>query len=309
MNKVRSFWRVVFSQVMFFWLTLVVFMAVSVTESGAFFDAAITHGALYGTLGYAVACVFDLLSIVFMLSRINALRLADRKGAWLSLFGVTACAGISAFANTATAVQSYQTGMFNHIPTWMQVAAPYLGCVFPLMIVGVSIIADHITDLNPARHDSVEKYRLREEKKLNLLRVRLEFAREMAELQGQMKALRHKSDEKALHQAQARYDAQLRGLAGEVEALKMLLDPVPGPNTDELKSIPEARKALPKPGRTSKGSNTTALQAVRRAVREQPDVATLELAKRLNISRSYASRLKKRALEELQIVTVQMEQE
>jgi len=87
-----------FSQIGFFTLVILVFMMISVLESGEFFNVNITHGALFGILGYALALGFDLVSVVCMLARLNALRLRDESGARLNLLGVVICAAVSAFA-------------------------------------------------------------------------------------------------------------------------------------------------------------------------------------------------------------------
>ena len=48
-----------FSPVGFFGLVIVVFMIISVLESGEFFNTDITHEAIFGLLGYALALGFD----------------------------------------------------------------------------------------------------------------------------------------------------------------------------------------------------------------------------------------------------------
>jgi len=310
LQKVRSFWGIIFSQVGFFWAVLLVFMAVSVTESGAFFNTAITHDVADGVLGYAVAATFDLLSLVFMLARLNASRIADRRGEWLSLFGVILCAGVSAFANTASAVQTYDASQFSHIPAWMSTVAPYLGMAFPLMIIVVSIISDHVGDLNPQRADSIEKYRAKEMKKVQLLKVRLEIERELAAVRRDMADLHSnpsRKQQRTLAAMQAHYDAQIRDLAGEIESLRMLLTPIQEPDTDELETVSQS---MPKTVLTATSKNvppkadTTALQVVRRAVKRDPEIKPAELAKKAQISAGYASKLKTRVLAEtLQVAT------
>jgi hypothetical protein len=310
LQKVRSFWGIIFSQVGFFWAVLLVFMAVSVTESGAFFNASITHDVADGVLGYAVAATFDLLSLVFMLARLNASRIADRRGEWLSLFGVILCAGVSAFANTTSAVQTYDASQFSHIPAWMSTVAPYLGMAFPLMIIVVSIISDHVGDLNPQRADSIEKYRAKEMKKVQLLKVRLEIERELAAVRRDMADLRSnpsRKQQRTLAAMRAHYDAQIRDLAGEIESLRMLLTPVQEPDTDELETVSQS---IPKtvPTATAKTvphkADTIALQVVRQAVKRDPAIKPAELAKKAQISAGYASKLKTRVLAEtLQVAT------
>lgn len=87
-----------FSQIGFFSLVIVVFLIISVLESGDFFNSNITHQAIFGLLGYALALGFDLVSIVCMLARLNAERMKDMRGSRLNLMGVIVCALVSAFA-------------------------------------------------------------------------------------------------------------------------------------------------------------------------------------------------------------------
>ena len=87
-----------FSQIGFFSLVIVVFLIISVLESGDFFNSNITHQAIFGLLGYALALGFDLVSIVCMLARLNAERMKDSRGSRLNLMGVIVCAPVSAFA-------------------------------------------------------------------------------------------------------------------------------------------------------------------------------------------------------------------
>lgn len=238
-RKPWPLWRVIFSTTGFFWLTLLVFMSVSVTESGDFFNLAITHGAVFGLLGYAVAGTFDMLAIVFMMARLNATRIADGKGKWLALLGVAICAGISAFGNMASAVQAYNASVFNHLPAGVAGIAPYMSLVFPSMVVFTTLIADHIGDLNPGRADSIEVYRIKEMRKVELVKVRLEIERELAGVRLQMATLKQKPAKLSRKQRreQAQYEPQIRTLASEVEALKMLLAPVTEPNTDKIEQV------------------------------------------------------------------------
>lgn len=265
-EKARSIGSIMFSQVGFFWLVLVIFMAVSVTESGDFFNKAITHDVFYGTLGYAVATVFDLLSLVCMIARMNASRIADRKGEWLSLLGVIVCAGVSAFANVSSAKQAYDPAQFSQVPLWMQNVAPYLGMVFPGMIVIVTLIADHIGDLNPQRQDSVTKYREKEEKKVALLRVRYDIERQMAAVKKDMAELRQRPARKVTQMRQehdrvvaslrqehahivadlqARYDRDIRALNERITLLQATTPTTQNMTRDTTATMPQEQATEP----------------------------------------------------------------
>lgn len=241
-TPVRDFLR---SQVAFFYLVLLIFIVVSVTESGDFFNKAITHNAFNGILGYAVATVFDLFSLVCMIARMNASRIADKRGMFLSLVGVIVCAGASAFANVSSAVQDYQVSQFSNIPGWMQQVSPYLGMVFPGMVIVVTLIADHIGDLNPQKADSVTNYRAKEMKKVELLRVRYEIEKQRFEVQRDIALLHQKPSKKTEKMRQeyaknitdlqsrhdkfvtdlrANYDAKIKELSEQIATLKSQID-------------------------------------------------------------------------------------
>ena len=183
-----------FSPVGFFSLVIVVFMLISVLESGEFFNVNITHRAMWGLLGYALALGFDLVSVVCMQARLNATRMRDDRGSRLNLIGVSICAAVSAFANAAGSLQGYNPVDLNHTPLWMQISAPWLGMVFPALIVVLSMTMDHILDHAPSRGIDVETFRERERKRVGILQVRLETERELLNLETQLSTLRHQRE-------------------------------------------------------------------------------------------------------------------
>jgi hypothetical protein len=161
--------RWLFSPVGFFSLVIIVFMVISVLESGAFFSLNITHGAVFGLLGYALALGFDLVSLVCMIARLNAERLHDEQGQRLNLAGVIVCAAVSAFANAVGSLEGYNPVNLIHTPPWMRVLAPWLSMVFPTMIVILSMTLDHLMDHTPGGGVDVDTYRAREHKRVELL--------------------------------------------------------------------------------------------------------------------------------------------
>jgi len=183
-----------FSPVGFFSLVIVVFMLISVLESGEFFNVNITHRAMWGLLGYALALGFDLVSVVCMQARLNATRMRDDRGSRLNLIGVSICAAVSAFANAAGSLQGYNPVDLNHTPGWMQISAPWLGMVFPALIVVLSMTMDHILDHAPSRGIDVETFRERERKRVGMLQVRLETERELLTLETQLSTLRQQRE-------------------------------------------------------------------------------------------------------------------
>lgn len=184
-----------FSPVGFFGLVIVVFMCISTLESGAFFDRNITHGAIFGLLGYALALGFDLVSVVCMQARLNATRMRDERGAHLNLVGVCLCAAASDFANVAGAIQDYQPAELDHTPAWIQACAPWTSMVFPALIVVLSMTTDHILDHTPARGIDLSVYKEHERKRVEVLRVRLDTERELLTLDAELSALRQKREQ------------------------------------------------------------------------------------------------------------------
>ncbi len=182
-----------FSQIGFFSIVILVFMLISVLESGSFFDANITHHAIFGLLGYALALGFDLVSIVCILGRLNAQRMRDEHGSRLNLVGVIICAVVSAFANAAGSLQGYNPENLNHTPEWMRISAPWLGMVFPALIVVLSMTSDHILD-HASRGIDVSTFRERERKRVDLLQVRLDTERELLKLETELSTLRRERE-------------------------------------------------------------------------------------------------------------------
>lgn len=190
-RQIKKAGDALFSQVGFFTVVIVVFLVISVLESGAFFNDNITHNALFGTLGYALALGFDLVSVVCMLARMGALRMRDERGARLNLLGVMVCAAVSAFANAAASLQGYNATNLNHTPWWMQQVAPYLGTIFPTMIVVLSLTTDHLLDhRGPSKHIDLDIYKAQEKRRVDMLQIKLDTEKELLTLDTQLSTLR-----------------------------------------------------------------------------------------------------------------------
>lgn len=183
--------QALFSQIGFFTIVILIFLVISVLESGEFFNANITHEALFGILGYALALGFDLVSVVCMLARMAAIRLRDERGARLNLLGVVLCAVVSAFANAAASLQGYQASNLDHTPWWMQQVAPWLGTIFPTMIVVLSLTTDHLLDhRGPARGIDLTTYQKQEKRRVDMLRIKLDTEKELLTLDRELASLR-----------------------------------------------------------------------------------------------------------------------
>jgi hypothetical protein len=180
-----------FSQIGFFTIVILVFLVISVLESGEFFNVNVTHEALFGILGYALALGFDLVSVVCMLARMSAIRLRDERGARLNLLGVVLCAAVSAFANAAASLQGYNASNLDHTPWWMQQVAPWLGTIFPTMIVVLSLTTDHLLDhRGPSRGIDLVTYRAQEKRRVDMLQIKLDTEKELLSLDKELAHLR-----------------------------------------------------------------------------------------------------------------------
>jgi DNA-binding NarL/FixJ family response regulator len=189
--RVKKAGETLFSQVGFFTLVILVFLTISVLESGSFFNENITHQALFGILGYTLALGFDLVSVVCMLARMGAIRMRDTRGARLNLLGVMLCAAVSAFANAAASLQGYQASNLNHTPWWMQQVAPWLGTIFPTMIVILSLTTDHLLDhRGPAKGIDLNTYRAQEKRRVDMLQIKLDTEKELLTLDKELSSLR-----------------------------------------------------------------------------------------------------------------------
>ena len=189
--QIKKAGEALFSQIGFFTIVILVFLVISVLESGEFFNVNITHQALFGTLGYALALGFDLVSVACMLARMGALRMRDERGARLNLLGVILCAAVSAFANAAASLQGYQASNLDHTPWWMQQVAPWLGTIFPTMIVVLSLTTDHLLDHRaPTKEINLATYKEQEKRRVDMVRIKLATEKELLTLDREITDLR-----------------------------------------------------------------------------------------------------------------------
>jgi hypothetical protein len=167
----------------FFWIVIIVFMIVSVFASGTFFNT-LEHNALPG-LGYVTALFIDLVAVQAMRARLNAVRMRDKKGASLYLFGVLLCAGASAFANVYTSLADFNQHLSGALPAWMLLLAPWFGLVFPALILLLSMTADYTIDQISTQLDP-EQYKAQETKRIKLLEYQRDGLRERVVLEGEI---------------------------------------------------------------------------------------------------------------------------
>lgn len=153
-----------------FWLVIAVFLAVSVLESGTFFNELLGPNSLFGTLGYASAFVIDLVSVECMRARQAAVRMRDGGGERLYQIGVIICALLSAFANGYTALQHFVEPTNTLIPILMIKVAPAIGVIFPLLMVFLSFAGDYTADQSNTKLDP-EQYEKAEHKRIRLLEI------------------------------------------------------------------------------------------------------------------------------------------
>jgi hypothetical protein len=174
----------------FFWVVIVVFMVVSVADSGNFFTR--VEPAIIPGIGYATALFIDLCAVQCMRARLNAVRMHDHRGAMIYLVGVFGCAITSAFANVYTSLAAFNQSISGVLPVWMLHVAPWFGLIFPALILLLSITADYTLDQTSVR--DADAYKLQEENRVKLLEIkrdqlrkRVEVEREIDELTSQQK--------------------------------------------------------------------------------------------------------------------------
>lgn len=170
----------------FFWIVIIVFMIVSVFASGEFFSK-IEKEAVPG-LGYVTALFIDLVAVQSMRARLNAVRMRDRSGAFLYLFGVLVCSIASAFANVYTSLSTYTDQATGVLPTWMNNVAPWFGLVFPALILLLSITADYTLDQTSTKLDP-DAYRKQEEKRVKMMEVQLDMTKKRVEIEQEIDEL------------------------------------------------------------------------------------------------------------------------
>jgi hypothetical protein len=155
----------------FFWVTIYGLLAVSVLGSGAFFEKHFPHPVPF--VGYAIALMFDLVTINAMRARLEALRTGDKSISWLYLLAIFVCTSATIFGNVYSALD-----FVNRVPQEMTDAAPWLAVIFPSMIIVMSVLADHLLEKTSTRLDAAT-YRAREEQRLNILIARREMREKM----------------------------------------------------------------------------------------------------------------------------------
>jgi len=170
------------------WLVIAIFLLVSVCESGNYFNELLGAVSLFGVLGYAVSLVIDLVAVECMRARLGAGRMRDKMGKRLYLLGVVACASLSAFANTYTALQHYHEPTGTLIPALMVHMAPWTGMAFPLLIIFLSFTADYTADQTSSKLDP-GNYKLQEEKRLKLLEIQRDMLRSRMTIEQEMDAM------------------------------------------------------------------------------------------------------------------------
>lgn len=152
----------------FFEMVIIVFMFVSICEAGPFFND-IQHDILGGLLGYVTVLAFDLIAVACIDARRKELaKGGSRSGVYL--LGVIICALVSATANLYSALQNFHTPADPSIPGLLKMVAPYIGIMFPVMIIFLAFSRDADIEI-----DDAEAYRKQQQKRVDFLAVRREI--------------------------------------------------------------------------------------------------------------------------------------
>lgn len=152
----------------FFEIVTVVFMFVSVCEAGPFFND-IQHSILSGALGYITVLAFDLIAVVCIDARRKELAKGGTRSG-IYLLGVIICALVSMAANLYSALQNFHAPADPSIPAFLKSVAPYIGIMFPVMIIFLAFSRDADIEI-----DDAEAYRKQQQKRVDFLAVRREI--------------------------------------------------------------------------------------------------------------------------------------
>jgi hypothetical protein len=174
-----------------FWLVIYVFLAISVLESGTFFGYLLGSNSFFGTLGYASAFAIDLVAVECMRARLNAVRMRNKRGAIIHLFGLTMCAVISTFANGFTALFHWHAPEHTAIPALMIQIAPVVGVIFPLLMIFLSLAGDYTADQISTKLDP-EEYRKSEQKRIDLIEIQRDMLRSRLQIEQEIDQMTHR---------------------------------------------------------------------------------------------------------------------
>lgn len=169
----------------FFELVTAVFMFVSVCEAGPFFND-IQHNMLGGALGYITVLAFDLIAVMCIDSRRKELAKGGAK-AGRYLFGVFICAGVSMVANLYSALLNFQAPTVQNFPEFLKFIAPYIGIMFPIMIVFLAFSRDAEIEV-----DDAETYKQQQKKRVAFLTVQREILAQVTNEMAQIDLLRQR---------------------------------------------------------------------------------------------------------------------
>jgi hypothetical protein len=151
----------------FFEAVTMVFMFVSVMEGGPFFNR-VQGDILYGFLGYLTVFAFDLIAVVCINARRKELARGGRSGIYLT--GILLCAGVSIVANSFSAFSNFHHVVDPNFPPFLSTISPYVGIVFPVMIVFLAFSKD-----TEVLVDDAETYRKKHQKQVDYLKARKEM--------------------------------------------------------------------------------------------------------------------------------------
>src|SRR6266566_2471650 len=176
---ITSLWQNTFSQGGLFYFGMALFMLASVVEAGPVINQIAMHGALWSYGGHMLVFGFDMIAAVSLRARLNARRVFDKQGMKVQMWGIWVPALVSVAANLAGALQNFNASDFSHlgITAWL---LPFIGAVFPSMIVVLSLAADHIIDTTTiTKRIDVKDFEAQELKRVEVLKVRLKVETEL----------------------------------------------------------------------------------------------------------------------------------
>jgi hypothetical protein len=167
----------VFTRSGFFWGSILVFMAASVVQAGAFFSI---NG---DAIGFGIAFFLDLVTVVLMHAQLESRYRGEHGRANLFIFFIILTCGMSSYANLAISQNNFDAAkMLPHASDWVQRAAPYALASFPLFVIMMSIAAEKIVNVRPLDKLEESEFEADEQKRVRILQIRNQYALQQAQL-------------------------------------------------------------------------------------------------------------------------------
>ncbi len=289
----------------FFWLANLICMAFSAQNAGFFLG-------LYEPLGLAVAFVIDLAIIVFMQAMLSAKARGESSRAYWIVGAIVLCALLSTVGNIVHNLQVQDVTKISHLAPWFQMSLPFISSSTPMLLVIFALVADLVTKSNPLDSTNLEEYKAHEEKRLLLLEIQIANRQKQVAMKQQLHAIiqmekqikRTKKVPEIEHPKQVSEVPQIEALEAHKNDTENATE-IDTPDDEEsaqeeqdcsdepLESNANNITLLRTEKRTTLRTDTRSEKALKaiRIIKRNPEITAAELAKKAQISPSYARQL------------------